>query len=92
MTRETKPNLGLNYAGLPILPGESYGGRPEFTDPDCPETLSGTGKRKRTVGQRVNMKQRGFGNGYWAELRNDPKKMAEHLRKQAEGRARVKKT
>jgi hypothetical protein len=87
LNQKPSPDLGLNYAGLRILPGESYGGRPEWTDPDCPQLLSGTGTpRRRKV--TVNQKQKGFGAGYWAKLRADPLKLAEHMRKMKEGQAR----
>src|SRR5436190_22275135 len=87
LNQKPRPDLGLNYAGLRILPGESYGGRPEWTDPECPQLLSGTGeKRRRKI--TVNQKQRGFGAGYWAKLRADPEKFKEHLRKMKEGMAR----
>jgi hypothetical protein len=92
LAQKPRPDLGLNYAGLRILPGESYGGKPEWTDPDCPETLSGTGGRRKvvTVRKRKNLRQSGFGAGYWDVLRNSPEKMAEHLRKMKEGRERHK--
>jgi hypothetical protein len=87
LNQKPRPNLGINYAGLPILEGESYGGRPEWTDPECPQLLSGTGeKRRRKI--TVNQKQRGFGAGYWAKLRADPEQLKEHLRKVKEGMAR----
>jgi hypothetical protein len=78
----------LNYAGQPIRAGESYGGKPEWTDPECPEVLGGTGGRKRVI--KVNQKQRGWGNSYWQKVKASPELYAEHLRKVKEGHARKK--
>src|SRR6266404_9275221 len=91
LNQKPRPDLGINWAGRRILPGESYAGTALFTDPDCPEVLGGTnGKRRKivSVAKRKNMKQAGWAGHYWAKIKGDPVKMAEHLRKMKEGRDR----
>ncbi len=79
--------LQLNYAGLPIRKGESYGGRPENIDPDCPKVLGNRGadiKVKRIDGRSIS----GW-KARWAKLKADPILYAEHMAKMKAGQVRA---